>query len=210
MDLQNQQLGDLLDSIAARKPSPGGGAVASVAAALAGALGQMVAAYSAPTSDPASDDSAIRDGMACLESGRRSALELAAEDARAYDEYSNLKKAIKESGGSKTDLVPTIRRIIDAPNRSISLSLEMLEACASMAPHANRWLLSDLAIAAEMAAAAARSSVWNLRVNTPLLAEALGAEGEDEATSMLERADREVERAQGMCEEISRMCLAHA
>ena len=46
MTLRTQTLNQLLDDLASKQPTPGGGAVAGVLAGLSTALGNMVLAYS--------------------------------------------------------------------------------------------------------------------------------------------------------------------
>ena len=51
-ELTRQPFEDLLNAIAARTPTPGGGAVAASTGALACAMGRMVVAYSANAKKP--------------------------------------------------------------------------------------------------------------------------------------------------------------
>ncbi|NRA57433.1 MAG: cyclodeaminase/cyclohydrolase family protein [Phycisphaerales bacterium] len=169
-----QPLGELLGAIASKTPAPGGGAVASAAGALAAALAGMVLAYSRGKKSLAEHADTH---AALIEKCSRASgllLELADADAEAYSELNALQRLGEDDPDREDSLPAAAQRCVDVPLEVQRVCLDLLGAFEALAPIANRWLLSDLKIAAILAEAAVRASACNVAVNTPTLAEAVG------------------------------------
>ena len=80
LDLKEVTLAGFLTCLADRTPTPGGGAVAAVSLAIAGAIGHMAIAYSKGRSSLAEYDSLHDEAMSSLSSLATSALDLAEQD----------------------------------------------------------------------------------------------------------------------------------
>lgn len=169
MPLHDQTLEALLEAIGARTPSPGGGAVASITGALGAALGRMAIAYSINrrcTDEQRRDLQGVVDHLVAL---GRQMLDLAERDARAYAELDRLQRLAPDDPQRLMAWDATVRSAIDAPMQVLEASCGLAGLLCDMAERCSRSLLSDLAIAALLADAAARSGAWNVRVNLPLL-----------------------------------------
>lgn len=195
--LSSIPLGKLLESTAAKVPSPGGGAVASITAALAAALAQMVVAYSVGKKSLAAHQADLESAIKSLTNARAILLELAEEDAEAYGSVNELSRLPEGDARRQRELPAAIRACIQVPMATIAACTDLLMLCDTLAPMTNRMLHSDLAIAAILAEAAAKASLWNVRVNAALLHEpgartALldqGASGVAEAARLRERVE---------------------
>ena len=212
----------LLDAVAAKRPTPGGGAVAAVAGALAAAAGEMALNYSvgAKGNDDATDDdlAAARDE---LQNARAVLLRLTAEDQSAYAALSakraELRRTAEAGGdaggeaGGEAGEPAALRAEVDAlaaacaavPLAVAATATAVLGVAERTAATANRWLLSDLACGCELALASARAAAGFVRVNLPadpaaraaLLAEVRTLV--DRATASHAAALAEVERRSG-------------
>ncbi|MFK7960070.1 MAG: cyclodeaminase/cyclohydrolase family protein [Phycisphaerales bacterium] len=189
LDLTSPPFGDLLDSIAAKQPTPGGGAVAALVGAISAALGSMVVAYSRGRKALAPHANRLESAGNALDAHRARAIELAAEDARAYGALNELWKRPADDPVRVRDMPAAVQAAIDAPMAAAQLGLETLSVLERLVGHSNRHLGSDLAIAAILAEAAVRSALWNVRINLPMLDDA-AAQSACEATieSSLKRA----------------------
>jgi len=163
--------GRLLDSTAAKTPTPGGGAVASATAALAAALAQMVVAYSVGKKALAAHQGELEQAVTKLTNARAILLELAEEDAQAYGLVNELTKLPEGDARRAAEMPAAVQASIQIPMATIAACTDLLLLCNALAPMTNRMLHSDLAIAAILAEAAARASLWNVRVNASLLHE---------------------------------------
>ncbi|MGI9012613.1 MAG: cyclodeaminase/cyclohydrolase family protein [Phycisphaerales bacterium] len=165
----DHSLPDVLEAIAAKSPSPGGGAVAAMLAGIAAALADMVVAYSIGRKSLREHDALFARAHDAFTRARVRSLQLAEEDATAY---SNL-NALQRSGGDEPHTQPgwsdAVTGAIAAPLACIDLAQSLLALCEELCGRSNAWLRSDLAIAAVTAEAAVTAAAWNVRINLPLL-----------------------------------------
>lgn len=186
---------ELLDKVADRTPAPGGGAVASVVGALGAALASMAMNYSLRKSTPENDRQRIESVLAALERDRSRYLKFAGEDARAYGEMNRLQKLPADDPERRDKWGDAVIAATEAPMGVVRLGVEMLRRLDPALDHCNRWLLSDFAIAAELAEAACRAGAWNVRVNLPVLEEdspGVAAQLRGEMDRLLEEASKRV------------------
>jgi len=198
--LESFTFGDLLAQIAAKTPAPGGGAVASAVGALGAALGSMVVAYSLGKKSLAQHQPALETAAATLERARRVLLELAQEDAAAYDRYSELSR-LPEGDPRRASELPAVAALcLQAPQAAAATACDLLRLLEDLAPITNRHLRSDLAIAAILAEAAARSAWWNVLVNLSNLPDAAQRDRiAADVQAMLEEAAQRRARIERAC-----------
>lgn len=172
--LADDTLRQLVERVAARTPTPGGGSVAALAGALGAALGTMGARYSAGR-DPASEAEA-KALAEKLEAVAQSLLFLVDEDAGAYERVIAARKLPKESAEErdkrKTALDAAFRDAVAVPIRTIRLARELAEAVGRLAPIANPNLLTDVAVGAILAESAFEGARLNVLVNLPSIPDA--------------------------------------
>jgi formiminotetrahydrofolate cyclodeaminase len=200
MTIEQQTISDFLEAVASREPTPGGGAVASIIAALAAALGQMVVNFSVGKKRLAEFDAVHQQALKSLQEHRMRALHLAEADARAYQRLSKLLKMDKADPQRVSELSQAVEAAINAPHALLHVCMEMLRVLADLSGKTSRALDSDLAMAAILAEAGARSAVWNVRINLPLLEDAsVRAAFTQTTASTLDIASDLVRRIEGAC-----------
>jgi formiminotetrahydrofolate cyclodeaminase len=178
--LEQASLGAVLDAVAAKQPVPGGGAVAGLVHAIGAALGTMVVAYSEGRKSLAEHADQLAAARSALAGHRTRAMELAAEDARAYGAMNALWRLPEDDPARVAGMPDAVAAAIAAPRATAELGLELLDVLEGLVGRSNPHLGSDLAIAAILAEAAVRAAGWNVRINLPMLpdeasrAEALG------------------------------------
>jgi len=195
MDLPSTRVSDVLEALASKSPTPGGGACAALAGAIGAALGSMVVAYSVGRKDMTAHDAVLAEASAALVAARRAALEAAARDMASY-------AALNEAMKMPKDAPERAEAVSAAALAAALVPLELAELCAGtlatlegLCGKSNRFLASDLAAAAVLLEAGARSAVWNVRVNLPMIAdraraEALGARATAAVRASVEAARR--------------------
>lgn len=169
MAFEDQSVREFLEAVAAKQPTPGGGAVASIVAALATALGRMVVNYSAGKKSLAGHDALHREAIQSLQQLGDRALELAEDDARAYARLNALGKLDKNDPKRIAEFPEAAEEAINAPHAVLHVCMEALRLLQQLCGTTSAMLASDLAMAAILAEAAARSAAWNVRINLPLL-----------------------------------------
>lgn len=169
-----------LDAVAARKPTPGGGAVAAAAGALSCATARMVAEYSPGKNASPEARGVIVHSLENLQRADPMLRALIDEDARAYTALNDAARKLKQDPAARPDHDAAVGVAIAVPLQVAALAAEVLSILERLLPAANRFLLSDLGVAAVLADAAVRASSYMVRVNTAELAD-LDARREPEA-----------------------------
>lgn len=159
---------EFLLQLAAKTPTPGGGAVASMVGALACALAQMVVSYSLGKKSLAAHQQALSDAATRLERARVLLVALAEEDARAYGVVNALAK-LEHWDPRREELPAAVLASVQAPMAVAAAGCDLLRLFATLEPTSNPALRSDLAIAAVLAEATVQSAGWNVLVNLPSL-----------------------------------------
>lgn len=163
---------DFLSAVAAKSPAPGGGAVASASGALSAALAQMVVSYSIGKKDLLEQQEELRLAASKLERARSMFLQLADEDAAAYSQLNALQKLPPGDARRNAELPEAQRLAVQVPQSVAATAIDLLRMFEQLALISNRYLRSDLGIAADLAEATVRAALWNVRINADGLPQA--------------------------------------
>jgi glutamate formiminotransferase/formiminotetrahydrofolate cyclodeaminase len=186
-----RSVGGILDSLAAPTVSPAGGMATALSGALAASLVEMLAVLASRRSG----DQSLREelGAAADEAARLRAdlLALGEQDSLAYAEFS---RALKEEQHATAGTASTNAPLSRAARAAIAAPLAVARASrrvADLALLASRYCaagaLPDAAVAAMLADAACRGSLYNVRANMAYLADHSQAMAlESEAESLAE------------------------
>ncbi|MBL0921069.1 MAG: cyclodeaminase/cyclohydrolase family protein [Phycisphaerales bacterium] len=202
MRAEHHTIDAFLEALAAKSPTPGGGAVAPLIGAHAAALASMVVAYSLGRKSLAPHQPALEAADSQLRDIRRRFLDLAEADAAAYARLNEAMRLPADAPGRTQTLGPAALAALQPPEQVVALGVELLQRCAHLAPITNRYLHSDLAMAAVFAEAAARASRWNILVNLPTLREC-----SIDAGDPLARADGLLDQGRLLLAQIESACL---
>jgi formiminotetrahydrofolate cyclodeaminase len=158
---------ELTSRLASHDPVPGGGSASAYAGALAAALVSMVAELTPddPLAEPLG--ARARERMAEL-------TDLAQTDADAYARVVVARRMPKATDAEREERRAALRRAMadaaSAPLRIAEAAAAVLELVEQLAPIGNPNAASDVGVAGELAAAAFRGAVLNVRINLPYLA----------------------------------------
>ncbi|MBT9177071.1 MAG: Methenyltetrahydrofolate cyclohydrolase [Firmicutes bacterium] len=167
--LTEEKFSGIMDSIASCSPAPGGGTAAALAGVMAASLVEMVANLTLGRKKYA----AVQDEMTALALEARElrgALgELAAEDARAYEEVMDAYKLPKESpveqAMREAAVEKALHRAALVPLRTAEAALAIMEKAATVAARGNKNAQTDAAVASLLGSAAVRGALLNVTVN---------------------------------------------
>jgi len=200
MDLGKQSINGFLDDISSNKPTPGGGAIAGVLSALSTALGNMVISFSEGKKSLAEFESLHTDCKQLLLTAKAESSHLGEADADAYEKVNALWKLPKDDSVRIAQWDTALHDAIQVPLRTMELSKHILMALQSLTGKTNKMLESDLAIAAILAEASARSAFWNIGINTDQLTD------EDEKNSFDEEASALLSACKQLTHSIESVC----
>lgn len=168
--LQDWTLRQLLDATASKSPTPGGGSIVPIIGALSAALAGMVAAYSVGRkATPPETEPTLAALLQSLRAAANNLATLADADAQAYARMNALQKLDADNQDRIDHLPKALHAATDVQAEVAEACLHVLEACAQLAPIGNKWLLSDLLIAAALTAATASACLHTVEANQPEL-----------------------------------------
>jgi len=162
--MHTQSLQTFLDSVAAKTPTPGGGAVAGVVGAIAAALAQMVVAYSVGKKSLAAHEPLLASAMTQLQNARFMLITLATEDSEAYNQLNALQQLPPEDPG-RTKIPEASLAAAHVPLNVCALCVDLLRLYHALSTTTSRLLRSDLAVAAVLTEATLRASRYNTLIN---------------------------------------------
>ena len=165
---------EFLERLGSSDPVPGGGSAAALAAAMGAALVAMVAELTIGRPAYAEHEEAIRKIRFDAIERRVELLDLAQQDADAYDIVVRARHLPKETEAEKAARSSALEAaMVEAariPLRAAVVASEVLDLAKRIAPIGNKNASSDAGVAAQLAAAGVRGALLNVRINLPYLA----------------------------------------
>ena len=160
---------DFVDEVARDTPAPGGGSIAALAGAHGAALASMVANLTQAKGVAASVEPQL---LACAEQAQRAreALVLAVDDDtaafNAFLEARRLPQATAEEKAARAAAMQRgLQSAVRVPWTTAQASLSAMQANRIAIEHGNPASVTDAMVGLQMAFAAVRGAVWNVRVN---------------------------------------------
>ena len=161
----NTTIGDFLAAAAAKQPTPGGGSVTALVGALAASMAEMVVNYSVAKKGLEAHREELSAALSELSRARGLLLQLMAEDQVAYESLTAARKLPEDSPQRNEHLPQALLASISTPQSIGATAVAILGLCDRLVDISNRYLLSDLAVSADLAMATVRCAVYNVRVN---------------------------------------------
>ena len=175
-----QPFAQLVESLAAKTPTPGGGAAAAMSACLGTALFLMVVRFSRGKKATADRDAELARVEELLDGHLRRMLPMAERDCRAFDLVSaayGMPKATPEQQALREKAVQeamngamVVPAELQAMVRDVFVAMEQVVDCVGKA------IVSDLASGAALLLAAAEGAHLNVRINAAYLTDRALAE----------------------------------
>ena len=166
---------DLTDRLASREPIPGGGSASALAGAMGAALVAMVAELTIGRPESVEHEVALRELRTAGQQRCTELLELAEQDAVAYQAVVKARRLPKDSEADRQARSAALSSaMVDAarvPLQTAVAAAEVLDLAQRIAPIGNRNAVSDAGVAAQLAVAALRGAVLNVQINLPYLPE---------------------------------------
>ena len=130
-------------------------------------MGEMVINYSIGKKDLEPFLGELRPALAEYHRARGLLVQLMAEDQVAYAALTAARK-LPDGSAERVDQLPAaLAASIRGPQAIAATAVAVLELCDRVVNFVNPWLLSDLAVCADLSMATVRCAVYNVRVNLP-------------------------------------------
>lgn len=160
----------LLEELGARTPTPGGGAAAGLAGALAASLARMVVEYSIGKKSLLEHQDFLVRSRSELDTLRAAFLGAADADAVAYSRLNSLQRLAPDDP-ARAGLAVAVREAAAVPRGIMTRGDELLTLVTQLVGRTSKGLRSDLAISGVLAEAAVVAGALNVMANLPFLPE---------------------------------------
>lgn len=170
---QGGALSSFLSAVGSAAPTPGGGSVAALAGALAGALVQMVTGFTVGKKKFAAVEPEMKDIAARAARLVSTLSSLVERDATAYQAVSSAYKRPQATAEERSARAAAIQHaLLEAaavPLETARACTDVADLCLAVAERGNTNAITDAGVAATLAAAACQSAAYNVRVNVASL-----------------------------------------
>ena len=166
MGMREMTISQFLDKLASAEPTPGGGSAAALSGAMAAALASMVARLS---KGKGGDDAGFERSAQAADRSKTWLTDLAGEDARAFDAVLRAMRLPRTSDDEKRARQAAVQRALhgaaEVPLRVMRRVVDVLKVLPDLARTGNPNAVSDVAVGALLAYAAAHGALHNVRIN---------------------------------------------
>ncbi len=160
-------LGDFLNAAAAKRPTPGGGSITALVGALAASMGEMAVNYSIDKKGLEAYQGELKPALAELSKARGVLMQLMIEDQDAFEEMNAARKLPATDPQRGERFNAALLACIQIPETMSATAVAILGVVDRVANFVNPFLLSDLAVCADLAMATARCAIYSVRANLP-------------------------------------------
>lgn len=171
--LTEHTLAEFAARLATDDPVPGGGSAAALAGALGAALLQMVVELNVGRHDATEHEVALTEIRGATAGLQSELLRLVEADAAAYGAVVKARRMARntdlERQSRKAQIDAAVREATRAPLTTARRASDLIDQAIRLVPIANRNVISDVGVAAELAAASLRSALLNVEINVPLI-----------------------------------------
>jgi methenyltetrahydrofolate cyclohydrolase len=192
--LAELRLGEFLERLASGAPTPGGGSASALAGAAGAALLHMVTELTRPEAHSV-DDEALAELRGAAASWQSELSRLVDLDAAAYEGVIAARRlprtTDREIEARRVQVAGAVREATRVPLEIARRAFAVLTLAERIARIGNRNAISDVGVAALLAAAAVRGAAMNVRINLPALPadDPLRTEAGGEVDTLLSKLD---------------------
>lgn len=158
----NRSIKEYLSDLAAKKPAPGGGSAAALAASIGVSLMSMVANYTVGNPKYKEHETKIADILVKISEFKERLQTLVDEDVAAY---TKLAEAIKRHKDDPAKLEEAYKEAVNPPFDICKITAEAIKFCELLAEYGNPNLITDTAIAVIFLEGAFFSGKFNVYIN---------------------------------------------
>jgi formiminotetrahydrofolate cyclodeaminase len=205
MSTSDERIGAWLDQLGSGSPTPGGGAAAGVVAATGAGLIAMVGHLTVGKEGFQDLDGRMRDLIERADGERRTFLQLAEEDAEAFEQvmasFRLPKQSDEETAARALAIQDAYRGAAAVPLQLARRAVDLMELAEDATALGNPHAASDGYSAGALLFASALAAMANVRIN------AAGLKDEASAQSLVEQCDSLRERAETLLQQVEEAFL---
>jgi formiminotetrahydrofolate cyclodeaminase len=158
-------LGEFLNAAAAKRPTPGGGSITALVGALSASMGEMAVNYSIDKKGLEAYQGELKPAVSELTKARAVLVQLMVEDQEAFEAMNAVRKLPTTDPERAARFNASLLACIRIPESMAATAVAILGIVDRVANFINPFLLSDLAVCADLAMATTRCSIYSVRAN---------------------------------------------
>lgn len=198
MTFANMSLKEFNSKLSSDSPTPGGGSVAGLSAALGASLASMVVNLT--------KEGDLDKYQDILDDHIKFALELIDKDALSFNKVMDAFKMEKETDAQiekrKKAIQSALYEASLTPLETIKLAKDILDITEEVAEKGNKNAVSDAGVAALMALASIKGAAYNVYINTSSLKDKEKADTlEAETKKIVEESEKIAKKVENICKE---------
>ncbi len=167
--IKDQPIQQVLDELASKASTPGGGSAAAIMGAMGAALGSMVGNFTVGKKGYEDVDAEMRETLEKTEQLRDRLTDMIRADIEVFNNVMNAYGMPKDTDEQKAERSQTIQTALrdatDVPLECAQAAAEVLKLCKPLAEKGNKNVISDAGVAVLAAEAALRSAALNVYIN---------------------------------------------
>jgi len=165
MDVRSMSVEELCNRVREKTPTPGGGAVGAVVAAMGASLNSMVANLTIGKKKYEEFDGLMQEVLEQMDMITQKALKLADADIEAFNKVMDAYKLPKEDSQKQQKVQEALKKAIEAPFELVACARDIMKFSEVVAKWGNKNAASDAFSAAELARAACKIGEYNVMIN---------------------------------------------
>ncbi|MFO7958814.1 MAG: cyclodeaminase/cyclohydrolase family protein [Candidatus Brocadiia bacterium] len=170
---RDESIEHYLDDAAAKRPTPGGGSISALAAALAASMSEMTANFTVGRKKDEAAEARIRELLDDVGDCRAALLELVDRDVAAYgavdDAFGMPKESDEQKAARRKALDEAMRGAMESPLEVMRQAARVGRIAAELTETGNRNLITDAGVSAVLAEAACSAARLNVEINLKFL-----------------------------------------
>lgn len=171
--LVNMEITAFLDELSSRNHMPGGGSVAALTGALGAALSSMVCNFPSEKQNNTQKEQKVKELLQQSETARTYLSELIDEDSQAFDRvlkaYKMPQETTTQSDRRKEEIQQSLIKAACVPLDVARTCKKILNITLKLSEKGNKNLISDVAVAAQLAFAGIETACYNVKINLRLI-----------------------------------------
>lgn len=160
-EIRSRTIGEFLEELSSANPTPGGGSVAALSAAIAAGLGLMVGAIGLKKRE----DKPIAQLVTRLNPLREDFLDFVGRDEEAFSAVMDAYHLPKEDKTRPEAIQGALRGAAEVPLQVAEGCVQLLELLVELAPLGTRQSVSDVGVAALLGKGALEAALLNVEIN---------------------------------------------
>lgn len=168
--LVEMKITDFVDEVSRETPAPGGGSIAALVGSLGAALASMVSNLTAfKRGSTKEQDDILSNAAEKAQLLKDNLLKAVDDDTNAFNDFMSAKRLPNKTADEKlireNAMQEGLKKAVNVPFNTASLSLEVIKLCKTVAEYGNPASITDVGVGAQCGFAGVKGGIFNVLIN---------------------------------------------